>query len=345
MNVYEREYFVSRIRSGVHRLKVDDQLIKVKTPTIEDKILSDEVFFETLIQAQKDGLKTEEETNEWMLEKGLWTLEKEKKLEDMNKGLDTLKVQIFNFRNQERERENTRVLIRATEKTIRQFSEEKNSMFSKSCEGVALNEKVEFLMSRTCYIDDQLADLEYVNMNSLMYQYNQAHCSEKDLREIARNDPWRLCWNTKEFLPLFYNEEGRDLTVDQKSLLIWSRMYDNIQESMECPTEDVINDDDMLDGWFIVQRRKAQADKAKSELESRTSNPKIANSDEVIVVADSVKEAAAIESMNSVHGDTIRRQRIAQVKRQGRVQDSDLQDKQLEMRAQANNAVKERFRR
>ena len=44
-------------------------------------------------------------------------------------------------------------------------------------------------------------------------------------------------------------------------------MYDNIQESMDCPTEDVINDDDMLDGWFIVQNRKREKDKKEKDVD------------------------------------------------------------------------------
>ncbi len=342
MNVYEREYFVSRLRSGVYRLKLNTLSVQVKTPTIDDMVYSDEVFMESMLDSQKNGVMTEEENLEWMLEKEIWTKDKDEKIEDLKNGLENLKVQIYNFRSKVKAREEVRTFIRATEKTIAKARAEKNSMFSKTCEGIATEAKNLALFERCCYVGNELLDLEYVDINSLFYQFSSLHLSEKDIRELARNDPWRLCWNVKDHAPLFSNEPGRELSNDQKGILIWSRMYDNIQESMDCPTEDVINDDDMLDGWFIVQRKKSESERAKQELESRTSNDKIANSDEVMIVTDSQKEAASIQSMNNVHAETIRKQRMAQVKRQGKATDSDFQDRKLEIRAQANQAFKER---
>ena len=38
-------------------------------------------------------------------------------------------------------------------------------------------------------------------------------------------------------------------------------MYDNVYESHERPNDKIIEDDDCLDGWFIVQRRKHEKDK------------------------------------------------------------------------------------
>ena len=39
-------------------------------------------------------------------------------------------------------------------------------------------------------------------------------------------------------------------------IVIWSKMYDNVQESIDAPIQSVMEDDDALDGWFIVQNRK-----------------------------------------------------------------------------------------
>jgi hypothetical protein len=110
-------------------------------------------------------------------------------------------------------------------------------------------------------------------------------------------------------------------------------MYDNIQESMDCPTEDVINDDDMLDGWFILQRQKQESEKIKTEMEKR-SNSKIANSSEILIVTDSKKEAESIHSMNGIHSDIVRKQRLATAKKKGVAVDLDFQDRQLDIRKQ-----------
>ena len=69
----------------------------------------------------------------------------------------------------------------------------------------------------------------------------------------------------------------KEITQDQKGILIWASMYDNIQEHMECPSDAVLEDDDILDGWFLIQRDKRKKEKLEQEFESST-NEKIKNS-------------------------------------------------------------------
>jgi hypothetical protein len=109
-------------------------------------------------------------------------------------------------------------------------------------------------------------------------------------------------------------------------------MYDNIQESTDCPPESVIKDDDMLDGWFIIQRQNQESERTREELEKRT-NSKIANSDEILLMANSEKEASEIHGMNSFHSETVRKQRLATVRQKGTAVDMDFQDRHNESAA------------
>ena len=61
-------------------------------------------------------------------------------------------------------------------------------------------------------------------------------------------------------------------------------MYDNIQEAAETPSEDVINDDDVLDGWFIVQRKKREVESAQNDFENSTKNERIKGAGEVFCI-------------------------------------------------------------
>lgn len=331
MNTYEREYFVSRIRSGMYIVKLNDIKIKILTPTIEDEFFANEVFMESFDQARSDSIFTQDEMLEWMQERGLWTQDKEEKIEGCKKDIEKLKVEIFNARSKERLRETIRSYLRAAEKALSKLQAEKDDLFGKTCEGIALQDKSMFLFSKSCFIDSEPVNIENIDLTSLYYEYNALQLSEKQIRELARNDPWRLCWYSKDYTPLFGNEKNRTLSNDQKGMLIWSTMYDNIQESMDCPTEDVINDDDLLDGWFIIQRRKQQSQKAQSELEDRTNNKKIANSSEILIFTDSTKEAENIHSMNSFSDEIIRQKRLKTVKQLGSASDLDFEDKKIEI--------------
>lgn len=345
MSPYEREYFVSRIRSGFYIIKLDGFTVKVLTPRVEDEFFANEVFLESFDRARKDELMTEAEMHEWLVSRDLWSSEKDEKISGLEENLEKLKTEIFESRNKEQHRERVRLYIRATEKGLVKLRNEKNQYFSKSCEGIAIQDKSIELFKRCCFVGNEPADFNLINIDEIFYDFNRQLLSEKQLREIARNEPWRSLYILKEQNKLFPNQEGRELSLDQKGLLIWSRMYDNIQESMDCPTQDVIDDDDMLDGWFIIQRKKAESERAKSELEQRTTNSKISNSDEIFVFTDSRKEADSINSMNSVQGEMIKKDRFARLKQAGTIKEGQFADQQLIMSNMAHEQIKDKFRR
>lgn len=345
MNSYEREYFVSRIRSGFYNVKLDSLKVRIYTPTFEDEYFANEVFMESFDESRSEGIQTQEEMLDWMYSKDLWSDEQEEKIKGINKDIEKLKVEIFQSRSKEKLRETIRAYIRTAEKALQKIQSEKDEYFNRTCEGMALQDKAMFLFGRCCFVGKERLDISDIDLGWLYYEYNNLMMSEKQLRELARNDPWRLIWHSKDHHKLFNNSEDRVLSNDQKGILIWSGMYDNIQESMDCPTEDVINDDDLLDGWFIVQRRKQESEKAKAELEARTSNSKIANSDEILIVTDSRREAENIHNMNSIGGDIVRKQRIEQAKNLGKATDMDFADRKLDAMNQQRQMFKDKVRR
>jgi len=168
--------------------------------------------------------------------------------------------------------------------------------------------------------------------------------SESKIRELARTEPWRTLWqlNSSETFKLFSNN-GRELSHDQKNLLVWSTMYDNVQESMDCPTEDVINDDDMLDGWFLIQTKKRKEEKSSNELDNM--NPKIANSQEVYIMANSQEDRQRIDNLNSREANFIKKQRSDIIKQKGDASQLDFQDEKLKMGRQQTEGIRRQFRR
>ena len=98
--------------------------------------------------------------------------------------------------------------------------------------------------------------------------------------------------------------------------------------------EDVINDDDCLDGWFIVQRREYESSKNKREMEKRLGNSKIANSQEVYLMAGDSHTADKINNMNDVVGRGIIQNRNSQIENTGTMKHTQLSDVQQQIHAQ-----------
>ena len=222
----------------------------------------------------------------------------------------------------------------------------KYDLQSNTCEGIAALEKSVELIKRCTFIGNEPFDFQSVDINHVLMTYHSMLLSEEQVRELARNEPWKALWTLNETntVNLFMNQD-RELSIDQKNILIWSRMYDNIQESMDCPSDDVIADDDMLDGWFIVQRKKQEKERAERELDSSTKNSKITNADEVFVMAGSQNDIDRINTMNSTTGQMTKKERMAVIQKQGEAKDLDFRDQQLKVRRQSNEQYKGKFGR
>tara|TARA_Y100000004_G_C8925874_1_gene417615 strand:+ start:289 stop:1329 length:1041 start_codon:yes stop_codon:yes gene_type:complete len=342
LNLYEREYFSSRIRSGIHRLKLDNGVrLTILSPTAEEYMISGEIYDESFWKARADNIMLESEMQEWMKEKGLWTEEDDEKIEQLDKNLEKLKVQIFQQRLDRKMVQTLRAYIKATKKELSKMRERKSGQMEHTCEGIALTEKGLWVFENCSYIGSQkLAETE-IETNGPYFKWMKSILDDDQVREIAKTDPFRLYWNMKDVDPIFKNRDNRNLTNEQMGVILWSRMYDGVRESMDCPSEDVIEDDDMLDGWFIVQRKKHEAEKAKSELESRTNNEKIAQSPEVMVFTGRDKKAAeSVHSMNDMGSEIVRKQRLQTVKNKGGATDLDFQDKRLEIANQQREMFK-----
>ena len=84
---------------------------------------------------------------------------------------------------------------------------------------------------------------------------------ESEIRELARSEPWKSIWSSSKNEGVLFGKRAIELSEEQKHLIMWSTMYDSIGESPDSPSDKIIADDDMLDGWLILQRREREHNK------------------------------------------------------------------------------------
>lgn len=346
MKQHEREFFISLIRSGNVYVKSGETRLTIKPPTIEQTFESCEVYNESYERGLVDGIMSEDEMLEWMRHQELWTSQDEKKTETIKKDIEKLKVEIYNARNDKKLREKIRLYIRAAEKGLISHGLKKNSYMQNTREGIATSDKVTWLIKHTTYHRNEPYDFAEISLSYVVDEWQSSFLSDGASRELARNEPWKSLWTTRSNsqTKLFLNDANTELTYNQKNLLIWSQMYDNIQESLDCPSKEVIEDDDMLDGWFILQSQKREKESAEKEVDSLVKNEKIKNSSEVFVVAQSEDHAGVINKANNASANMIKNQRNAFIQKYGEVNDHELPDKKLEIYAQQTNMSRGRFK-
>ena len=117
-------------------------------------------------------------------------------------------------------------------------------------------------------------------------------------------------------------------------------MYDNIYEHPECPSDSIVSDDDALDGWTIVQKRKHEKSKSQNSIDNI--NPNLKKAQEVFLMADNKEDIDNILSLNSPESLNRIKQKVATINAVGSIDDLNMPDTQLELRNQANNQFKNR---
>jgi hypothetical protein len=346
MKQHRREYLISRIRVGVYLVEYKGITLTIYPPTLEQVLQSNVVYNEVFDEAYEDGLMDEEEMEEWMREQNIWTKEDDESVEVIKKDIEKLRIQIYENRHNDELKERIRLYLRAGEKGLQEQLQKQYQFAANTCEGLAKSEQHRWFIKNCTQHNGDKIKLKDVVLDEIIALQQEELLSEGDIRELARNEPWRSTWATKDQsnTNLFANND-RELNVDQKNIIIWSTMYDNIQEAADVPADDIIADDDVLDGWFVIQRKKRESEKATNDFDSSTTNERIKGAGEIYVMAGSEKEMERVEGMNNLQSKMIKKERIAKLRGNNELGQHEFRDEQLKLQNISNQQFKDKFKR
>jgi hypothetical protein len=124
---------------------------------------------------------------------------------------------------------------------------------------------------------DDLLDEEQTRLvNKLMNLYYGATIAEEsDIRMVARSGTWRSKWmgsKKNRGVKTLFDREMYDLTVDQFRLVYWSQVYDSAFESMDSPSDEVVDDDNLFDRWLDDQHQKRKTERKKTAFDKKVSH-------------------------------------------------------------------------
>jgi len=310
---------------GYRTVVIDNVKFTINAPTIVDLIESDEVYTESYNESITEGLFDEDEYLKYLQENELWFVEEEKRLEDIPKEIEDFKVALHDNLGRSNTRKNLKEKLDKLRVEIKNLFNKKYKTNYLTAEGIATLAQSQFLLTKTVVSSSPLLLDRYCPyFDRVLSWKNNNKTTEKQIREIARSEGWRSYWDSGE--P--FKKPSIELTDDQRHLICISKMYDNIRESPDCPSEDVIKDDDTLDGWLIKQRRKREGQTNESELEERIGNVK---GDMIFLPAETKEDAEKIEQLNSPMAKAIKNQRSKILFERGAVAEQDFPDARLKM--------------
>lgn len=336
------EKILNRIIQGRLRIRVGDLVLFIYEPSTEILEESFEIYDQAYQRAYFSGCYTEQEILSLLIDYDFWTPLDDKEVEAMDKKLEELKVSAYKAFFKKKELSNIKRMIRITEMDRAITAHKKKQFDHVTCSGVAnFTRRAWILQQTTKTIDGKNYDFSGINIQSILEEYSAAAIDVATFRKIARTSPWRQMWNSSKKRGDVFGKPSVYLDQNQLALISYSQMYDSVFENPEAPKEEVIEDDDCLDGWFISQRRKYEKDKIKQQTEDLISNPKIKNSQEIFVVANSQEEAQEIYSLNNDHMRAIIQERQQEIKSaSGNLSHKDLPDVRQERMMNAVNSAR-----
>jgi len=336
--------YLSRILSGFYIFIYNNKKYKLVYPDINLKYEAD--FY---VQEEYDRLKYNDWINEdelvvHLVDLGLWDFNGDVRLKALETQIEDTKIELYKSFLDPKKVKALKKHLAGLDRKYNQLYADKHALDHITLNGYCNKIKNYFLLSRSIFDMDNNRIFNDNNTNIRLLDDISGHILVNNIetstfKKIARSNIWRNYWGANQ-----NNLFGRptvDWTDEQKTLVVISKMYDSVYEHPESPSEEVIEDDDMLDGWMILKRRENE--KHKNQKRTEEMLPKsMQNAQEVFIVGKSQKEVQNIYSLNDHQGRGVIKERKEILKKSGTVKEQHLPDVQRDILTMSNEQRKQR---
>lgn len=312
------EAILYRIVSGFYTINIDTKLYKIVSPNIIIKKQAHSIYTNVLDEYKYD-------TSSWVSLKviqnllktyNIWDESKDKFLDESIKDLDKLKIQTYlNFNNQSIKNEIKHKILNLND-SINKLYSQKHHFDYLTLEHYAQTIKSQFLICATVldtfdkpvFDFDNFDNIDLIFLEKIISHIQDHSVDINTIKKIARCETWKSFWGvSKENI---FDGKIKDWTDEQRSLVNFSKILDNVREHMEAPSEDVISDDDALDGWILYQHEKNDKEKKKKEISDRY-NLHDKNAGEIFLLSNDKQEKQTITNLNDLEGKHNMKEMIA----------------------------------
>lgn len=325
MDQNTRNLHVARIINSDMLIIINKKTYTLKSPSRAERYRAELVYGQALEEAQELGLFRQSDMRQFLVDNLLWSKESDQKLENIEKDLDNLKVELFERRNDKPMSKRIREHIVIAEDAIADLHRRRHQFDHLTCEGAAHSAKQRYLIASCLYHRDRrvIGWEKPTNLLNVVMDYISSNTiNNSEMREIARTEPWQSYWNARHGESGLFGAPACDLTNEQLNLISISTFYDNVRQNPDLPIE-IIDDDYILDGWLILQRRKHDKDMKRRAVESRIPDH-IAGCSEVFVTPEYAEEVEIIDDMNDVGAKIAKARNMGAIREKGVVRELDL---------------------
>jgi hypothetical protein len=297
-NIYRiiNGYYFIELNNNIYKVFSTPLLIKQRANALYNEII-DKYKFDTKSWLSKQTI------DYLLIRDNLWNKDKSNHCELLLKQLEKTKIELYLKFIDPVNRKNCKQLIQEIKTKINNYHNDKYYFYHMSLEGYAHSIKNQFIIAHTVYKNDELIfkddwnNIDISLLDSISSEIYKKNLGLDEIRYLSKQELWKSFWSASKenvFAP-----PTTQWTDEQILIVNISKSLDSIREHPECPTEDIINDSDALDGWMLFQHDKTQKEKKKQQLEERLGlkNNK-GGVNELFVLTDNKEEAREIFDLN-----------------------------------------------
>jgi len=185
-------------------------------------------------------------------------------------------------------------------------------------------------------------NLELINKLSRLF-FEESRFGVKTIRSIARSNDWKMIWIANRNNSNLFNFSPSEWTDNQKALVYWSTIYDNIMESTDRPSNRIMEDDDLMDSWFIRQAEKMESQTNKNSINSLIKDTNKQGKNEMFILTDQ-NSAKEVYGLNDSAARIRMKAKEKLVNKAGVLKEQDTPEGQEALRTQLTKQLSSRRR-
>lgn len=298
-----------------------------------------EVIYESTIKKLSYCI-SQDDIIPWMVAYKYWSESQENALSGFKLDIEKIKIEMFGAHFESNKRESLRKMLRKAESEATKLESIKNQFNYITREGIALHQKTQYLIgtaikdaSHKRFLKDGFWDKRlHPIIGHATNHYLNSRLSERQIRDLARNEPWQSIWASHDVVQLFKCEAG-DLSEEQKALIMWTRAYENARSSGEL-SSNIIHDDDLFDGWLLKQNKDKQVDEDRAWLDKKLANTKVAGHEHIFVMAETEEDIKRLNNLNDKTAKATKQILFKEIDQHGQLKDQDTSIGQSKLREQ-----------
>lgn len=345
MNDADKELYVSRILSGNTRFNLKDKPLYLSTPRPIDRVEAQEVYNKAHREAWLKDILDEEDMMTHMVSAGLWGQKDDERMEELPEEIDDLKVALFKSSEgaTEKVQKGIRMHLEQAKQELNDLAIRRSGFLNNTCSGISSIVKAQYLLytgikdkeGNFVFDSGGFWEEDFSIIEKIFSAHGKTSIPESTYRTLSRTDPWRSIWNASKSEGSLFGIPAAALSSEQKTLANWSKFYDSIHESPDCPDETVISDDDMLDGWVISQGRQRDKDKFQRKLEEKASKHPNAQEVGMVVSREDAKKVYAANNPVARSKIASRQKAVSKLAEGKSIRDQDMPITKREIQMQA----------